>query len=205
MTLHYDEAATIRELERLPLQLRVAFALLTATRILPAYGRFHARTGRGDPVALQELVERLWRDLDGEVMTHAEVQASVDRAMELVPSEDDGWDEESQPYAEDAAAAVAYSLRARLTNDPQEGAWAARRVYEASDHFALAGMEHPPDEYPDEEVTIAQPCIQAELARQKRDLGELGRLMKADVKDWDLPALRERSEREAESFFINPT
>jgi hypothetical protein len=126
--LIYDEAANIERLKILPLRLRVSFALLTALRILPAYARFHARTGRGDPAALQVLAERLWRDVNGEPMAEYELQQALDLAMTLVPSEEDGWDQQTQPYAEDAAAAIAYALRARLRDDPREAAWAARRA-----------------------------------------------------------------------------
>jgi uncharacterized protein YjaG (DUF416 family) len=199
--LHYDETANIQRLKNLPIRLRVLFALLTALRILPTYARFHARTGRGDPAALQELVERLWRDVSGEPMTEREAQAAVDRAMQLVPPEDDGWDEESQPYAEDAAAAIAYALRARLTDDPQEAAWAARRVYEAADHFAetISGLAL--GEPQGEKAILSQRVVQAELARQARDLGELAELARSATDDTRLSQMRQRSEHEAESFF----
>ena len=70
---------------------------------------------------LEMLKDRLWRDIHGDTMTTDEIEVAVDRAMQLVPSEEDGWDDETQPYAEDAAA-LAYALRARLTCDPQEAA-----------------------------------------------------------------------------------
>jgi hypothetical protein len=201
MTLQYDEAEIIERLKYLPVRLRAAFALLAALRILPTYARFHTRTGRGDPSALTALVERLWRDVRGEWMTAREAQAVADQAMRLVPSEEDGWDEDSQPYAEDAAAAVAYGLRARLTNDPQEAAWAARRVYESADHFAVTVSRQTSGNHPDEQAILAHPVVQAELARQTRDLAELAELAKSATDDTQLVQMRQRSEREAESFF----
>jgi uncharacterized protein YjaG (DUF416 family) len=177
--------------------------LLTALRILPTYRRFHERTGYGAPAALQALVEQLWQDIVGrQPMTEGEVRAAVDRAMELVPSEEDIWDEESQPYAEDAAAALAYAFRTRLTGDPQEAIWAARRVYEAADHFALGTCGIAPGGRENEHAILAHPSVQAELARQKRDLEDLSELARAEMRDSRmLLEMRERSEGEAESFF----
>lgn len=196
----YDEAAIIERVGTFPLRLRVVFGLLAALRILPTYERFHAKTGRGDPFSLCALVERLWQDLSGEMMTDGELRRAVDRAMELVPSEQDGWDEESQPYAEDAAAAITYVLRARLTGDPQEAAWAARRVYEAADHFALATSGLNRGE-PCEQTILAHPVIQAELTRQARDLGELADLAISGGGESRLSQMRVRSEYEASKFF----
>src|SRR5512138_1845994 len=158
----YDESRNLDLLKRLPLKLRVVFALLCTARIFPAYRRFHNRTQRGDPAMLGLLMERLWRDIHGDTMTRDEVEAALDRATKLVPSEVDGWDEDSQPYAEDAAAALAYALRARLTGDPQEAAWACRRVYEAADHFAIATTGLPVGGSESERAVLLHPIVQAE-------------------------------------------
>jgi hypothetical protein len=119
----------------------------------------------------------------------------------LVPSEDDGWDEETQPYAEDAAAALAYAVRARLSGSAQDASWAARRVYEAIDHYvtATSGLSV---NSPEAEVKILSDArIQAELARQTRDLEELAELSKRAAGNEDLREKRGRSEREADNFF----
>jgi uncharacterized protein YjaG (DUF416 family) len=116
---HYDEPATVARLEALPERLRVTFALLAASRIAPSYRRFHSRTGRGDAGAFHALVERLWRDLEGDEMRAEELVASVARAAQLIPPEDDGWDDVERAYAEDAAA-LGYAFRARMTGDPRK-------------------------------------------------------------------------------------
>lgn len=199
--LQYDEPANVERLGRLPNRLRVAFALLAGIRLLPMYTLFHRRTGRGDPRALRALVERLWRDVSGEPMDDGEVKAAVERAMELIPSEDDCWDQETQPYAEDAAAAIAYALRARMTDDPQEAAWAARRVYEAADQFATASGELATRGVQSERAVLTQPVVQAELRRQARDLDELSQLPGGYDDISRLSQMRQRSEFEAASFF----
>lgn len=199
--LQYNEAENVELLKRLPVRLRVAFALLSAFRILPMYQRFHHRTGRGDASALEAIVERLWRDITNAPMSTDEVKTDAEQCMELVPSEEDGWDEETQPSAEDAAAAVAYALRARQTGDPQEAAWAGRRVYEAIDRYVnskTSGLVADPD---DELAILSHPLVQAELGRQRRDLHELLEIDRANLSETKLAQLRERSLREAAGFF----
>lgn len=53
-----------------------------------------------------------------------------------MPSDEDGWTLE-MGYGQNAAAAAAYAIRAWLTDDPQEAAWAARQVYEMADYAVL--------------------------------------------------------------------
>ena len=198
--LVYDEAEMIQSLSHLTTPMRTAFALLAATRIVPAYRRFHSQTGRGDPVALESLIERLWQDIDGDPIPDEELKRATDRALSLVPTEAEGWDEETQPYAEDAAAAVAYAFRARSTDSPQEAAWSARRVYESLDHYVtrITGMS--PEEREDELAILSHPLIQAELARQRRDLNDLENSMTGSSRV-SMAELRGRSKREAASLF----
>jgi hypothetical protein len=111
----YDEASNLQLLGRLAAPLRVVFALLCAIRILPLYRRFHSATGRGDPAALEAMAERLWGDIAGAQMSAEELKSAAEHSLSLVPSETDGWDEETQPFAEDAAAALAYAFLSLLT------------------------------------------------------------------------------------------
>jgi uncharacterized protein YjaG (DUF416 family) len=192
---HYDEPATVARLEALPERLRVTFALLAASRIAPSYDRFHSRTGRGDARAFRALLERLWRDVEGDEMGTAELEASVARAKQLMPSEDEGWDDMERPYAEDAAAALAYALRARMTADPQEASAVSRRAYDAIDDF-VQRMNSATNL--DEAAILSHPLVQAELARQHRDLNDLATTTAGRP---ELARLRERSEEESRSFF----
>lgn len=68
--------------------------------------------------------------MDGE-----EVQENLEQVMKLLPREDDNSWIPEQARAEDAAAAVAYALRCRENGQSTDSAWAARRAYEAVDHF----------------------------------------------------------------------
>lgn len=195
--LRYDESSNREALGLLSPPLRVAFALLCASRLTYAYEHFCERTGRGNAVAFRAAFERLWLDALGvEAMTVTEVADTAELCMRLVPSEEDGWDEETQPYAEDAAAALAYAARARMTNDPQEAAWAARRVYEAVDRWVLVETGLPVGDASRERAIQQHPRIQAELSRQKRDLAELG-MGDGRIDPSRLEEMRQRSRAES--------
>ena len=199
--LTYDEAGNVDRLELLPTRARVAFALLVASRLLPSYRRFHERTGRGDASALEGIADRLWLDLAGEPMSDDEVQAAAEQCLELVPSEEDGVDAETQPHAEDAAVA----LRARQDGDAHNAAWAAQRAYETLDHHA-ASLLGKKAFGPDAETKIlSHPLVQAELARQNRDLVDLTRLDATGELEAQLPTLRDRAQKEADAFFAEQT
>jgi len=76
-------------------------------------------------------------------------------------------------YANDAVASVAYAIRARLTGECQEAMWAARRAYEALDHYVIARF-NPTIVEPDAENQVtAHPLVQTELRRQRADLSQL--------------------------------
>ena len=193
--LRYDEDANIARLDKLPVLCRAVFALLCALRLLPSYRRFSDRTGRGDATRLEALVEQLGHDLDRSELNDATLESAIETCSSLIPDEADGWEEETQPYAEDAAAAVAYALRARLTGSSQEAAWAGRRAYEAIDYFVSKSADRF-DLQTDAEA-LEHPLLQAELNRQLRDLRELA----ASPSDELLRSLLERSQRESEEFF----
>jgi uncharacterized protein YjaG (DUF416 family) len=169
----YNEQALIERLREIPAESRVAFALLCAERLLPSYQAFHEATGKGSFAALACISERLWKDISGERMTIEEVSAQLQACMELIPGEEDTPGSPLQVYAEDAASALAYALRARLSGESQEAVWAARRAYETLDHYVIQHDEIDPNEPQAEEHVVHHPLIQVELIRQQRDLDDL--------------------------------
>jgi len=192
----YNEADRVRLLEALSIPNRVVFALLCASRLLPQYSRFHEKTGRGDSRAINALAERLWQHVTVHPMSHEELQHAVDQCMDLIPVEDQGWDDQTQPYAEDAAAALAYALRTALSGESQEAAWASRCAYETMDYYAGIGQAG----Y-DEQARIQHPVVQAELGRQMRDLAELRALEEASCPQ-AIEEFRRRAEQEAITVFL---
>jgi uncharacterized protein YjaG (DUF416 family) len=199
--LRYDEPKVIKTLANLPSKLRVAFALLCAERALPGYVAFCERTGNGNVEALNSILDRVWRDLGGSAMSEEELDASFERAMNLIPPEDQGTWSHEQAYAEDAAAAVAYAVRSRKRGDPQDAAWAARRTYEALDSFVINHHGTSPGPLGAEERILSHPIIQAELSRQNRDLNELLKAASIPGPSATLAALRAQAKEDAKSLF----
>jgi uncharacterized protein YjaG (DUF416 family) len=203
MQIHtYDEPALIAKLSRLPRKLMVLPALLAATRLLPNYVRFHAKTGRGDEAAVLDLHAALWRELAGNgAMSEAELRDAATRAEGLVPSEEDDWDEETQAYAEDAAAALTYACTALADNDAQNAAYALRRAYDSTDFLAQRTDGLPEERSAREHALLTHPVVQAELGRQARDLDDVEALAAGVPTDEELDALLQRAVREAEGMF----
>ena len=135
--LGFNEESLTTELDRIALPLRVVFAATVAERLLPAYVSFSHKTGRGDPNMLTEILDRLWQDIQGTRMDPEELQQNIDVSTKLIPREDDIPWIPDQAWAEDAVAAVTFALRSRQNGKSQESAWAARRAYEALDHFVI--------------------------------------------------------------------
>jgi len=196
--LRYDEVTMVAALARGPLPLRTAFAAACAERLLPAYEEYCRQTGRGDPTVLAGILDRVWAALLGAEMSAEQIRGEIDRCMPLIPEEDDEPWVDEQAYADDAASAVAYTLRALETGKTQEAAWAARRAYEAVDHHVTHRLAVEGDEH-----VLAHPVVQGELARQRRDLDELvdGTAVATDL----IARLRDRARAEASIVFVSAT
>jgi len=199
---HYDEAATVAQLSPLPRRLLVLPALLAATRLLPAYVHFCNKTGRGDAESFFELHAALRREVaHGAALSESEVVQAANTVEAMVPSEADGWDEETQPYAEDAAAALAYAFRALAESSAQGAAWALRRAYEAADRFAQGRDDPPVGGAERERALLAHPVVQTELGRQERDLRDAAALAGSGSTVEQIDELLQRAVREAETLF----
>ena len=194
MAFTFDETELEGRIEQLPITSRTAFAAACAERMAPSYEAYSQRTGTGDPAVYRELLGHLWIDLAGQRMSDSEIDKNIKRSEELFPLEDDPWVPE-YPAADDATAALVYSLQSRRNGSSKEAAWAARRAYEALDDYVIT-RENLDISSPGAELQILNhPLVQAELARQARDLDELGE-GRITVEQ-----LRDRSKAEA-SFFL---
>jgi hypothetical protein len=208
-TLRYDEKHVVEQLDRLSLDQRVAFAAACAERLVPVYAAASAQRGRGDPALLMSALARLWADLVGDRMTESEVRATIDACMALLPDEEDRAWGTDQLLAQDAPSAAVYALSSRQSGASKDAAWAAHCIDEVLHQFVV-DRNNPPDgrvrvqTYPEVQVelarTLADPLVQAELARQARDLGEL-----LAAGEEDSPAivarLRDRARAEARAVF----
>ena len=197
--LIYEEAKIISALDRLSDRFRTVFALLCATRLLPAYRRFHSLTGNGDPPAVDSLADRLWADCLEEPQDEAHLQDALERIMALIPTEAEGLHLEFQATAEDAVAALAYAYRARLIGSSREAAWAARRAYEARDTVVEGLLDREGTACEEPKTRLSHPFVQRELAHQQKDLERLAKLEAAPNATEQLVNLKEESERNADT------
>ena len=202
--IRYDESLLRAGLARLPRKHRAAFAAACAERLFPAYVRFAHEARRGDPEALRTALNLLWDDLAGNPVSELTLRASAEKCLALVPREDEEPWVESQPSADDAAAALVYAIQSMVTDGTQEAAWSARRAYDALDRVVMDGE---PGIVVTELVAqrvLEHPLVQAELLRQRRDLDDLLGLGDRDVREL-AAQLRDRSKEEAGVFFRAPS
>jgi uncharacterized protein YjaG (DUF416 family) len=204
--IRYSREQLIEKLDQLPRSLRVTFAAACAERLLPAYFTSWGLTGKGDPEMLARILARLWEDLAGNPMTESEVQLNISTCMHLIPVDyHEPWFVE-QASAEDASAAVAQALMCHQSGDSQDAMWSAERVYNALDQFVVDRENIVLWRRGAMERVLAHPLIQAELARQRRDIEEL--LGAADA-DEDVRQIavrfRERAKAEAAIVFGVPS
>jgi hypothetical protein len=203
--LDFDESDLIARLARLPSKLRVAFAALCAERQLPNYIQFSERSGWGNPTVLKDALESIWRDVQGQPLTKAELETILERCEPFIPTGEEDTKEETA-YAEDAATSLAYTIEARLTDDPQKAAWAARRAFNAVYDSIMSEIDSTTITREHQEFVRSHPLVQAELRRQQADLKEL-QLASAEK---SFPAsviskLRDRARRDAELFLNTAT
>ncbi len=143
----YDENVIRQRLKKVAPEYRVLFAAACAELVFPAYRFFARTTGSGDEPALRAALDLAWSVPRRADASMSQVEAHREVAEALVPDDDDrNWSELS-PYAQNAAAAVAYALRAWLSGDAQDGVWAARQAYEVADFAVQVGS--PVHEYVD--------------------------------------------------------
>jgi uncharacterized protein YjaG (DUF416 family) len=167
---------------------------------MPAYRRFATKDGRDCPDALEYALEEVWAN-PGQVRDREEFEQRIETLMALVPQEEGfrgPWTQEVT-NAQNAGMSAVYALRAKLTGAAQEAAWAARVAYEALDNFVINSENIDTNKPGEERRIIAHPLVQAELARQHRDLEELD-AGKQEVTSL-IARLRDRARAEAAIFY----
>lgn len=135
--LTYDESDIVRRLAAVAPDVRTAFAVACANFVAPMFERYAHAIGAPElSTQLVTIVDSVWEALS-DARTHiADLREGQVMAESMVPQEGEAWIVESG-YAQNAAAAAAYAVRARLTGEPQEAAWAARQMYELADYAVL--------------------------------------------------------------------
>jgi Protein of unknown function (DUF416) len=164
----YDEVEIKARLAPLDKSQKTAFAAACAERLWSLFERYSEATGRGDVAALRVVLDSAWRAARGEQVVGLDGAQGVAEGM--VPSDDGEWVFEMR-YGQNSTAAVAYAVRTWLTDDPQEGAWGARQVYEAADYAAQRSLPDLDLNGPDaEQRLLASRAVQDALAGMSTDL-----------------------------------
>lgn len=163
--LKYDEADLLRALSRLPMPALAAFVACCANRLV------RAAAARGANVKLAVSAIENLRDFACEG-TVGEAEAIEQQLLSLMPDEDEEPAFDASLLA-DAFAAAVYGIRCTTSSDAMNAVWSARRAYEAVDRYA--GLRQNETAFTEgvETAILAHPFVQAELARQRRDLHEL--------------------------------
>jgi Protein of unknown function (DUF416) len=187
--LRYDEPTVKQRLGSGSARARTLFAALIAERLFPLYELFAQRSGQGDVARLQEALDAAWAAVDGAFVDPAELARLQDVAETLVPAEDEDWVPESG-YAQNAAAAVAYALRTRVTDDVEEAVSAARQPYDFADYVVQRRLPDVQFDDPGAEDLFAdQRIVQEALAGIEADLAAALSEPTPDA----LPALRDQA------------
>ncbi|HKV39314.1 MAG TPA: DUF416 family protein [Blastocatellia bacterium] len=194
---HHNRGHVSAALEELPVNLRVAFAAACVQRMLPLYVSFAVATGRGDPGLSQAILARVWTDLTGHLIPDRELEGLLKSAVGLVPREEDGPWLEGQGAAQDAATALVLVLRCRQSGDALEAAQAATSGFDMLEQFTAFRGRIDRSAASARARAELDPVVQAELARQHRDLVEL----KGDR--ITITGLRDRSITESAHFHQN--
>ncbi|MCG5510086.1 DUF416 family protein [Ectothiorhodospira lacustris] len=174
-----------------------------AGRLLPEFERFSRRrlVEQRQSMPIGELLNYIWVCVVSRRVDREGALAALRSCEEQIPDES-AADVVGCPYAEDAAAAVAYCLRFLLSAERQDAVWAAQRAYEATDNYVIRQFNIDASSVDGEREVLGSPTVQRELGRQLRDLleveaigGDLGKYGPTCT------MLRDRAAKEAASVF----
>lgn len=193
--LKFQEQLLSKTLAGLSPAARVAFAASCAQRLANAYRYFFETKDCPEQIEIcDNALDYAW----SHILQDSDTQA-IDRILSIilamVPDQDAPDWTPSMAYAEDALSAIAYCLNCLQSANPQESAWAARRVYEALDTFVTQRDNISPSEPGAEARILRDGIIQIELQRQARDVEYLGLAGKNLTQEF-LDRLRRRSVKE---------
>lgn len=191
--LAFDPAWLIDGLMRLAPRLRVAFAAACTERLRPAYARHQQRTGAVSDEATADL-EHIWRDCEAGEAAPAWAQGANERLRAATAHIDLTRKHPAYSASEAFALALQDSLDVHVSGYPLSAAVAAQRGYQVLEDLVFRRSEADiaqPGAF--EAALRGDPLVQAELARQRRDLNDL---LLTDDETAVIGALRTRAETE---------
>lgn len=173
--LEFKEQVIRRQLDVASKMGVFSFALAAASRLISCYEKYSTLEFGSVNRYPRQIKNLLWKTClsNDALISIRDLEKYLSDVMQLLPDESHRWTE-SHIYADHGLAALAYAIRYKISEDPQEAAWAARRSYEAADQYAIkhSGIDvNAPDA---EEAILAHQVVQRELCRQKRDIALAG-------------------------------
>jgi len=196
--LNYNEEKLVGTLERLQPNSRVAFAAACAERLLQTSYSLSKSAHNEDPRELRHILNRLWLDVEGDRMSDSEVEDAIAKCLLTVEELESEPVKPEAAGATDAVAALCYALRCRKSGESNDAMWASRRAYECLDNYVINQENIDTNQPNGEQEVLSNTLIQAELARQRRDLDDL---LSNEMKLTTLHRLRQRAVADAGSFF----
>ena len=132
-TPSYDEAEIASCLAGRSLAVRAAFSCACAERLMPSFGWFCALAGTSDFNVVRAALDAAWTP------GGAGARAATDDVLAAMPPNDEGELFLGSAVAQNAVAAVGYSLEVRDNGAVQAAVWAARQLYVAADTVVQQG------------------------------------------------------------------
>jgi hypothetical protein len=175
---------------------RAAFATACAER---AQGPLLSRGDQvGEIAELRASLDVAWATLASGGRPNSRLAADASRWELSVPHEDDVADEEAL-FATNATTAVVYALQCIQDGDLERAVWAARKPIEILDLYLTRRLDFDPNRSGDETMVRSHPLMQAEFARQRRDVAEVARV-RWNLSEEILEPLQQRARAEAETL-----
>lgn len=162
----FDESSLLQELRTLPVLHRVAFASSCCERLLPNYRAFVSLENWGDPDLLRQALDEVWNFLRGSTIDADRAQALM-HACEAVAPDTDMFQSFLTSAAQNAAAAVTYTLECCLDGDAER----ATLVGSLADETIYMYLNVVND--PDTQPHIADPAFDAWLLQAPLRIAEL--------------------------------
>ena len=203
--LKFDEQRLLGMLSILPVELRTTFAAACTQRLMPCYEAFAKKVffnQETEQFWVPNTLKRLWKVLyEEQKLPNKEIPDLIKHTDELVPDGDQTW-KVGELYAQDAVAALVYTLEVRLTGSLQNAIFCAQCPYDALDNYVINKFSLDPVK-DGEKTILAHPLIQQEFSRQLRDLEELHRALKGPNPKATIKKIHQRAILESLDFLVS--
>jgi len=167
----FSKEETLRRLSTLlPIGQR-AFGLLCCERMLPNYVAFQAETNGGDSIPLREAMEMAWESIESRA-DDSRVRRLSEMCEFVAPNSEQFVSRFTTP-AQDACFAICCVLDHILKPDPERIAQVATFATDSIDLYVQEIEAIQPNAPNLEELILAHPLMQRELARQDQDFSNV--------------------------------